>query len=78
MVSAATRLDVRGLNCSDAVVRLHKALHELPAGALVRVEADDAEVLVDLKKYAARGGHAWEGSRTLRGGLIEAEVRKGA
>ena len=73
-----TAIDVRGLTCSDAVVRLHKAIVAVPPGARVKVVADDREVVADLERYAARGGHTWEGALVLDGGLIKAGVRKGA
>ena len=72
------RVDVRGLTCSDAVVRLHRALTPLERGALVEVTADDWAVLIDLKKYAERGGHAWVSERKVTAGEYKVEVRRGA
>jgi TusA-related sulfurtransferase len=73
-----TRIDVSGLTCSDAVVRLHKAITPLKEGALVHITADDWAVLVDLKKYAQRGGHRWVAEARAAGGSYEVEVRRGA
>jgi tRNA 2-thiouridine synthesizing protein A len=76
-MSATKRIDVRGMTCSDAVVRLHKAIAPLDEGSLVHIVADDEDVLADLERYAKRGGHAWGGARPS-GGALEAEVRRGA
>ena len=73
-----TKIDVSGLTCSDAVVQLHKTITPLKAGAVVHITADDWAVLVDLKKYAERGGHAWLAQRKGAAGSYEAEVRRGA
>lgn len=73
-----TRLDVSGLTCSDAVVRLHKTITPLKEGTLVHITADDWAVLIDLKKYAERGGHAWVSEKKGQHGSYEVEVRRGA
>jgi TusA-related sulfurtransferase len=73
-----TRIDVSGLTCSDAVVRLHKAITPLREGARVHITADDWAVLVDLKQYASRGGHTWVAERKDPSGTYEVEVRRGA
>lgn len=78
MAAPESLLDVRGLACSDAVVRLHKALAPLGEGSLVRVVASDPDVVADLKRYATRSGHAWGGVREGEGGRLEVEVRRGA
>ena len=75
---AADAVDVRGLTCSDAVVRVHKAMTPLSAGAVLHVLADDWAVLIDLRKYAERGGHAWVAERRRPSGEYEVEVRRGA
>ena len=71
-------IDVSGLTCSDAVVQLHKTITPLSAGALVHITADDWAVLIDLKKYAKRGGHEWVAERKGTGGSYEVEVKRGA
>jgi len=76
-VAPSVRIDVRGMTCSDAVVRLHKTISPLPAGGLVIVTSDDEDVVSDLRKYATRGGHAWVGARRADRGTIECEVRRG-
>ena len=74
----AVHIDVQGLTCSDAVVRLHKTLTPMKAGALVHITADDWAVLIDLRKYADRGGHAWVAERKGKDGTFEVEVKRGA
>jgi len=76
-VTDHVRLDVRGMTCSDAVVRLHKAISPLPQGGTVVVVSDDKEVVADLRKYAKRGGHLWAGERPGLQGALECEVRRG-
>ena len=71
-------INVRGLTCSDAVVLLHKTLTPLEEGAVVRITADDWAVLIDLKKYAARGGHAWVAEKKGDDGSYQVEVKRGA
>jgi TusA-related sulfurtransferase len=76
-VGELVHLDVRGLTCSDAVVRLHKTIGPLPRGGTVIVLSDDQEVVADLRKYAKRGGHTWAGERAGLHGILECEVRRG-
>ena len=76
-MTASVRIDVRGLTCSDAVVRLHKTITPLASGGTVEVVSDDDDVVADLRKYAKRGGHTWAGERSAGGGTIECEVRRG-
>ncbi|KFE36874.1 sulfurtransferase TusA family protein [Thioclava atlantica] len=60
-------IDARGLLCPLPVLRLRKALEELPAGALVRLEATDGASWVDVPHFCAQTGHElveaedWEG-----------------
>jgi TusA-related sulfurtransferase len=59
-------------------MRLHKAIVPLERGAVVHITSDDEAVFIDLREYAARGGHEWLGSRRGPPGTFEAEVRRGA
>lgn len=77
MADSPPRVDVRGMDCSDAVVKLHKNLMPLPPGTLVLVVADDEGVVSDLRKYAARGGHLWSHEQRGAPPVVEAEVRRG-
>ncbi len=78
MPSPPFEVDVRGLACSDAVVRVHRALVPLPEGSRVRVVTDDEALFFDLKRYAARSGHTVGATQALAEGAFEVEVRKGA
>jgi TusA-related sulfurtransferase len=71
-------VDVRGLACSDAVVRLHRRLMPMAPHSAVRVRADDEEVMRDLKRYAQRAGHGWGKPVQAAGGATEVEVRRSA
>jgi tRNA 2-thiouridine synthesizing protein A len=50
-------LDARGHHCPVPTLRLRRALEGLPAGALVRLLADDPMARVDVPHFAAQGGH---------------------
>lgn len=77
MTGSLPALDVRGMACSDAVVRLHRTIMPLASGTPLLVLADDPEVIRDLRRYAQRSGHAWGAEREGAGGTFEVEVRRG-
>lgn len=78
MSEGAPVVDVRGMACSDAVVRLHRTLMPLPEGAAVVVRAEAPEVIGDLRRYARRAGHRWGEEAARPGGVTEVEVMRGA
>jgi tRNA 2-thiouridine synthesizing protein A len=53
-------IDARGLRCPLPVLKMEAALRRLPAGAQVRITADDPIAAVDIPHFAAAGGHACE------------------
>ncbi len=77
MTAGHPDLDLRGMACSDAVVRLHRSIMPLPAGSALTVRADDPEVMRDLRRYAERSGHAWGPESAAPGGATDVEVRRG-
>jgi TusA-related sulfurtransferase len=77
MTGTSARIDVRGMACSDAVVKLHKTLMPMGAGGAVVVVADNEDVVIDLRKYAARAGHRWVREQARGHGVVEAEVQRG-
>jgi len=50
-------VDARGLNCPLPVLRLKKALAELPSGRIVRVLATDPSSVKDFEAFAQQTGH---------------------
>ncbi|MBB5517720.1 sulfurtransferase TusA family protein [Amphiplicatus metriothermophilus] len=51
-------IDLRGYRCPVPVIRLEARLRALPAGAAVRVIADDPVAAVDIPHFCRQGGHA--------------------
>jgi tRNA 2-thiouridine synthesizing protein A len=51
-------LDARGLLCPLPVLKARKRLQALPAGAILRVLADDPAAVVDMPHFCAEAGHA--------------------
>ena len=51
-------IDARGLLCPLPVLRLRKRIAGLPAGAVVRLLADDPAAAIDVPHFCAEQGHA--------------------
>jgi len=49
-------VDARGHRCPVPTLRLRRALEEAPAGALVRLYADDPLARIDVPHFAAGAG----------------------
>jgi tRNA 2-thiouridine synthesizing protein A len=49
-------VDARGHRCPVPTLRLRRALHAAPAGAVVRLIADDPLARVDAPHFAAQAG----------------------
>ena len=56
-MSDPTFLDARGLLCPLPVLKARKRLLALPAGAELRVLADDPAAVVDIPHFCAEHGH---------------------
>lgn len=50
-------LDAKGLTCPLPVLRARKVVGELPAGAVLRVEATDPGAPKDFEHFCKAGGH---------------------
>jgi tRNA 2-thiouridine synthesizing protein A len=57
MTVLAADIDARGLKCPLPVLRMEAALRRMPAGARLRITADDPVAVVDLPHFAQAGGH---------------------
>ena len=53
-MSADVEVDARGHRCPVPTLRLRRALEPLPAGAVVRLLADDPLAKVDVPHFAAQ------------------------
>ena len=56
MSSTEITVDARGHRCPVPTLRLRRALDDAPAGALVRLLADDPLARIDVPHFAAGGG----------------------
>jgi len=70
----ALEIDARGLLCPLPVLRLRKRIAGLPAGAVVRLLADDPAAAIDVPHFCAEQGHAFLGADALS----ETPARDGA
>jgi tRNA 2-thiouridine synthesizing protein A len=50
-------IDARGHRCPTPTLRLQKALREAPAGAEVRLLADDPMARIDVPHFVQQNGH---------------------
>ena len=56
MASSEITVDARGHRCPVPTLRLRRALEDAPAGAHVRLLADDPLARIDVPHFAAGGG----------------------
>lgn len=71
-------IDARDLRCPLPVLRLQKALRDLPVGTVLRLCATDAMALVDVPHFCAQAGHRFLGQSVLSDGAAAYFVAKGA
>jgi tRNA 2-thiouridine synthesizing protein A len=70
-------LDATGLLCPLPVLKARKRLSALPAGAVLRVRADDPAARVDFPHFCNEQGHALVGQSDGDGGVLTFLIRKG-
>lgn len=75
MSDAILEIDARGHRCPTPTLLLQKALRTLPAGAEVRLLADDPMARIDVPHFAHQNGHAVISART-EGPVLEFIVRR--
>ncbi|MEM1345148.1 MAG: sulfurtransferase TusA family protein [Pseudomonadota bacterium] len=73
-----TLLDTCGLLCPLPVLKARKKLQSLPAGALLRLRADDPAARVDVPHFCTEQGHALLSQSEDAGGVLVFLLRKGA
>ena len=76
MTEPAEHLDTTGLLCPLPVLKARKRLSALPAGALLRVTADDPAARVDFPHFCAEQGHELV-SADEDGPRLDFVIRKG-
>lgn len=69
-------LDTLGLLCPLPVLRARKRLSSMPAGALLRVLADDPAAQIDFPHFCNEQGHELV-STGQDGAVLEFVIRKG-
>lgn len=69
-------LDTSGLLCPLPVLKARKRLSSMPAGALLRVFADDPAARIDFPHFCNEQGHELV-STDQRGTMLEFVIRKG-
>ncbi len=57
MSDSSETLDTLGLLCPLPVLKARKRLKSMPAGALLRVLADDPAAIIDVPHFCAESGH---------------------
>lgn len=75
-MTAAKRVDCRGMSCPMPVVRTKKAMEDVGKGELLEVVATDRGAINDLQGWAKHAGHEvveW----TEEGGDLKFYIRKG-
>ncbi len=77
MTEIAETLDATGLLCPLPVLKARKRLQSLPAGAVLRILADDPAAVIDVPHFCAEAGHAFLGERD-EGAYRVFLVRKGS
>lgn len=70
-------VDARGLLCPLPVLRLRKALQEIPVGARMILWASDPMAAVDVPHFCQAAGHLMSNQRDLGAGVWEFTVEKG-
>lgn len=71
-------IDATGLICPLPVLRARKRLLAMPAGAVLRLVADDPAALVDVPHFCAEQGHRVIGETALAGRARAWLIERGA
>lgn len=71
-----TEVDCRGLPCPTPVIRLARAVAEVPVGALVAVAADDVAAATDIPAWCRMRGQEYVEQRAAADGVPVHVVRR--
>lgn len=69
-ITADKTLDAKGLTCPLPVLRARKAMGEVPAGGVLRVEATDPGAVKDFDAFCKAGGHRLLAQNAENGVLV--------
>ena len=69
-------VDCRGLPCPTPVIRLARAITEVPVGALVAVVADDEAAATDIPAWCRMRGQQYVEQRLAEDGVPVHVVRR--
>ena len=72
---ATIRLDLRGLNCPEPVLRGSRALREIEIGDALVLECTDPLTTIDIPHFVSRAGHDLAGQDRVDGLLVFTIVR---
>ena len=67
---ATKRLDLRGLNCPEPVLRASRAIREVEIGDVLVLECTDPLTTIDIPLFVSQTGHLLEGTERHDGLLI--------
>jgi tRNA 2-thiouridine synthesizing protein A len=70
-------LDAAGLLCPLPVLKARRRLAGLPAGAVLRLVADDPAAVVDVPHFCAEAGHEFLGRHDLGARRYAYLIRRG-
>lgn len=76
MTEIAETLDATGLLCPLPVLKARKRLKALPAGAVLKMLADDPAAVIDVPHFCAESGHTLLDQSEAEGAQIYL-IRKG-
>mgnify|MGYP002622862356 CR=1 FL=1 len=72
---ATMRLDLRGLNCPEPVLRASRAIREVEVGDALVLECTDPLTTIDIPLFVSRAGHLLERQERQDGLLVFTIVR---
>ncbi|RKZ70400.1 MAG: response regulator SirA [Gammaproteobacteria bacterium] len=70
MAEVSKKLDVRGLNCPQPILRTRASLEEMKSGKVLQVIATDPGSIRDVKTFCRQTDHTLLSSSELEGEYI--------
>ncbi len=69
-------LDTKGMNCPLPILKAKKAMNQLEAGGILRIDATDPGSVEDFAAFCRTGGHELVES-TETDGIFKYKIKKG-
>lgn len=66
-------VDNRGKGCASGIVRVQRALEDLPDGAILRIQSTDRQARIEYPQLATQTAHKFLGIEEKRTGLLRKE-----